>query len=356
MAKTDSQQAKEEGHVVLNAEAKDLHEEARQLNQTEGGACLTGHEYQVWKNQTRNGVKTKTYDSRKESTCNYRYQSMHRLRSGHKTAQTKELLHEYPLSFGVARTSTELDLAADGSVKQKNGRDKLKTPNSDYGTHVTFPQKAGDWHIDGPRRGDYKNVMDLPAIPQGMNFITETWPYWNNAHHILPKGSLKSAIVGSEHALIIQRGLLNVKYNVNHHNNLLLMPQDLHVAKYIGILRHLQLKHQDTFMVSPATTNHPVYNRAVESKLTKIIGHFEAAARKAIKKAEQRRHAVPNAKLGKKLLEDLSDHLFKWIYDHSKASAGRSLDVATQFQGMNFPAPGQAAPSTAATPGMFSPT
>lgn len=332
MAKKDKN-AEKAGHYVLNGDLEKLHKKNRKLKKTEGGSCLTGHEGSMCSKKTTtkkdaSGKETKTVKISKPggSTCNYRFQSMHRLRSGHKTAETKKLLQSYKLKAAAVATSALVETDGSGSPVTVNGVVQLSTPNSAYGTNINLPTKKGDWDIDGPNRKDYVNVTGLDPIPQGFNFCAETWPYWNNAHHIIPKGTLKAVIMGSDQFELIQGALMDGKYNINHHVNMLLMPQDLEVAKYIGVLRHLQLNHDDGYMTSPAVTNHPKYNRKAESQLNKIIKGYEKIALEAVKKAEDAKHDVPDVEVDKAKLEALSDELFQWIVDLSARFAGESLD------------------------------
>lgn len=274
---------------------------------TEGGACLTGHHASYSK-------------KRGACTCNYRYQAYKQAESN---GAIKNKLHSY---------STKLrSPIATSAPKGKNGRFP-----SHYCTSIS-PPGPRDWHLGGPPKDITRKNFRSRSVPvkATMNFTQDTWPYWNNAHHIIPKGTLKDRITEEDAAVsdLIQQCLLEAKYNINHKINMLLMPQDLEVARILGMPRHLQLQHTDGG-VSVAIGNHPEYNqevRDVARGLDSIVKDYAKICKDAITKAKKK-HKIPKAQLSKKKLEALSRRVLKWLLAPTKA--GISIDSKAHNVGL----------------------
>jgi hypothetical protein len=258
------------------------------VNGVDNGACLTGHQANF-------------KDHKPKVSCNYRYQ-------GYEHANTngsiKRRLHSY-----TTRRQKKVETSAPTG---KNGRYPAR-----YCTDIAPPRKR-DWHLDGPdsdiKRGSFANAP--VTVKAGKNFTQDTWPYWNNAHHLIPKGTLKARILQEDVKVsnLIQQCLLEAKYNINFKINMLLLPQDREVAKILNIPRHLQLTHPDG-SVKIEVANHPVYNQLaleVDDGLNDIIKSYATTCKNALKKVAGT-HNKPNAKLDKTKLEDLSDVLLKMI-------------------------------------------
>jgi hypothetical protein len=148
---------------------------------TEGGACLTGHEHK--------------YDKfKKKVSCNYRYQAYEQADSNN---DIKSRLHNY---------KKQSDSIATSAYKSKKRR---MTPA--WYTHtLDAPDPANlDWHLGGPRGERKRSSFSAGRrkVKDGENFTNAQWPYWNNAHHLIPKGTLKSTILAQpqEVANLIQR-------------------------------------------------------------------------------------------------------------------------------------------------------
>lgn len=281
---------------------KDGHK--RGLKKTEGGACLTGHD---GGNYSKFGRK---------QTCNYRYQAVEQAKNN---SDIKKYLHSY---------NDVLDQIADkysggiptSAYKAKSGN---MSP-ARYCLKIDKP-KEGDWDVGGPEKSiQRKNFKGKGGtIKKKHNFTQDTWPYWNNAHHLIPKGTLKALIVneGSEVGGLIEMGLLKAKYNINHKRNMLLMPQDKEVGAILDMPRHIQLKECDA-NVKASCTNHPVYNEMVatmEDGLDDIISEFKQTVLDAI----EEKCTEPDIKLSRDKLEELSDSLLEIIL---KGDGGKSLD------------------------------
>ena len=287
-----------------------LHKKFFKKNTTEGGACLTGHEGNF-----------KNFN--KKSTCNYRYQAYEQADSH---GDIKKCLHSYEDSLsGWKRRKkpnpTEIQTSA---YDTKSGG---KNP-AYYCATLPFPEN-GDWHIGGPSRDITRKTFKgtTTKIPKGKNFSSDTWPYWNNAHHLIPKGTLKLAIMkeSSDVSTLIQRALMSAQYNINHKKNMLLMPQDREVAEILNLPRHIQLKDDDEPDLDAMCTNHPVYNEMVvvmRNGLESIIAGYVEICNQAIEEAQP--HEIPDPELDKTKLEKLSEKLLKIILGWS---GGSSLDA-----------------------------
>ena len=285
MAGEDSQK----GHFG----AKRLNKLHEKVKGTEQGACLTGH-------QASYSKKT----AGKKISCNYRYQSHEQAKAN---SSIKNRLEGYPTNL-TAQIKTAL---------------KVAPPR--YSTSIA-PPGPGDWDLEGPTTGPIvrKNKQRRKVtIPIGMNFSQDTWPYWNNAHHLIPKGTLKDVIVSNPAPIpnMIQQGLLSALYNVNHKRNMLLIPQDREVADILNMPRHIQLKEGDDPTISAQVFNHPKYNDMVEIGLKKIFMSYKRIADNANK--NKTGHQVPNIKLDKAKLEKLSDNLLALVLSWG---SGVSLD------------------------------
>ncbi|MCY1016936.1 AHH domain-containing protein [Pyxidicoccus sp. MSG2] len=299
--------SKDSGHFG-DAKLDTLHD--IQKNTTEGGACLTGHsaDFKDFKNKV---------------SCNYRYQ-------GHEQADSngdiKSRLHSYNDNLPERRIETSAYQAKKGGM----------TPDR-YCAHLAIPE-PGDWDVRGPLKSVRRRTFDKSKvrIPAGYNFTQDTWPYWNNAHHLIPKGTLEKKILEQEYKVsnIMQKALLKAKYNVNHKRNMLMIPQDREVAALLNLPRHIQLKDDDAPSLAASCTDHPIYSamvKEVEMGLNKIIDDYKSICDGAKPKPGEE-HEIPDVDLDKSKLEDLSELLLQMHLNWGKpGGTGPSLDKkATQ--------------------------
>lgn len=286
------------GHFTA-ADYDKLHDANRALNSTEGGSCMTGHQGDF------SGFGGK-------ATCNYRYQAYEQAKS---ESAIKNRLHDY--------ASITVDLATSVYETKKGGWSPSR-----YSMTIK-PPRPGDWDVGGPTLPITRKSIagETVVIPPSMNFTQDTWPYWNNAHHIIPKGQLNHTIGLETLAVgqLMKKALMTAKYNVNHKINMFMLPQDREVAKVLGLARHIQLKEDDADGISGMCTNHPIYNRLVDDKLTQIINGYRTTVKSAIDSAEKT-HDVPNPSLDKAKLEALSKELMDLIVSWGKKRDGSSLD------------------------------
>jgi hypothetical protein len=293
-----------------------VHDDSIQTNTTEGGACLTGHEEDFEK-------------KKKKNTCNYRYQSYEQALA---EQSIRNRLHSYERKIPKEHHEDgQLLLFITTSVYERKSGGLWPACLSAY---LPLPG-PGDWHVGGPLRPISRGRIDkkTDVIPIGQNFTNMRWPYWNNAHHLISKGTFRSTILAVKEAGIpqmIQSSLMKAKYNINHKLNMLLIPQDKEVANILGLPRHLQQKEGDA-TVSPQVTDHPRYTDLVKSKLEKIIEDYASICLKA-QKEKEKKHDTPDPDLDKKRLESLSKSLLKmvlnWGGTDQPGDKGCSLDAA----------------------------
>jgi A nuclease family of the HNH/ENDO VII superfamily with conserved AHH len=291
----------EKGHFG-DAELDDLHLVAASTAR-DAGACLTGHlaDFKERKNQ---------------ESCNYRWQC-------YVGKNAVDRLHSYP-------TDAKQKVRVRTDFKVTNAMDWL----SKYCFYLPRPQ-PGDWHIGGPNRNITRRTFlgDTVTIPQGDNFTSALWPYFNNAHHIIPKGTLRAMIAeqGADLSNIIQKALLKAKYNVNHKINVVFLPMDRAVGSILRLPRHLERR---------ALKSHPVYDGYVRgeqkyqdetaSGLSKVMDHYSEIAKKAKDAADPKKHAIPDAEMSKRKLENLSKDLLEIILEWGESGTGDSLDTEAQ--------------------------
>ncbi|OJH39239.1 AHH domain-containing protein [Cystobacter ferrugineus] len=262
---------------------------------TEGGACLTGHDSTLSQN-----------------SCAYRWQALteskkNRTSLYNKTPTAGALLK--PASPGFLATSAYLS---------KRGN----LHPSEYSTHIRLPQD-GDWHLDGPLRDDMKDAAEKD-IPRGQNFTKHTWPYWHNSHHLIPKGLFNETIAKIEDAdcqTLLRLALLRAEYNINHHINVIILPQDMEVARVLGLPRHLILEDGSWMVEKSPKFDHMAYNLNVEDRLKPIIDEYKDACDKELRK----KCDTSKFKLSKRKLERLSRICYKSVTDHGAANPGSPI-------------------------------
>lgn len=266
----------------------------------EDQACLTGH-------------LSSFAEFANKRSCNYRWQCYE---GNEADSSITERLHGYP-------TVAQDDVETDQNVS--NPKDWL----IQYCFSLPAPREE-DWHIGGPKQPIQRKTFRVfqTTVPAGKNFTKALWPYFNNAHHIIPKGTLQKSIkqLGSDLSDIVQKALLKAHYNVNHKTNMIFLPMDKRVGSLVRLPRHLERR---------ALRSHPVYDDYVKAEkkletdedkgLKRIMNEFKKAAKQA-QDAAGDDHPIPDADLSKKKLEKLSRTLLKDILDWGAVGTGASLD------------------------------
>ncbi|HEX5748011.1 MAG TPA: AHH domain-containing protein [Archangium sp.] len=298
--------AKTPKHFPSEADEK-LH---KQINGTEeGGACLTGH-------STR-------YDD--ACSCTYRWQAVRESRRARQGVYdknptvTQEKANEY-LEKNPRVTSGFLP------TSQYTTKRKSRFPSpTQYSDRIKLPEE-GDWYVSGPLRSNATDAVGK-GIPQGKNFTTWTWPYWNNAHHLIPKGTLNTVIneiAEDDCRQLVREGLLHAEYNVNHHINVILLPMDTEVARVLDLPRHLVLEDDSIVKEKGSKLNHREYNQNVRTRLDSIIDSYKATCDR---ERQTNCDPWPVIKLSKKRLEVLSQHCYAKVTQFGNENPGEAISA-----------------------------
>ncbi|KFA94764.1 AHH domain-containing protein [Archangium violaceum] len=166
---------------------------------------------------------------------------------------------------------------------------------------ITPAPKEGQWDLESESTEGKKNFRDSADVP-----------YWHEAHHIVPNGTLQKAItdVGKgqpmeqEIKLMVRAGLLDEGYNLNDMKNMIILPMDRKVALALGLPRHRQTRW---------LWSHTSYNNHVFFRLKDFFADMKMTAEKC-------KDRVPQYRKCKKLLEDLSEELYPAIKEAGKTS------------------------------------
>ncbi len=232
-------------------------------------ACLSGHQGQL----------------KKGDTCSYRWQA-------YLQAKLDSGLYNWPAYKSISKEGKNAQVKT--AAYEKGGK---KIP-SWYKFELDPPGK-NEWNLD-----------------EGDNFTKCYLPYWHEAHHVIPKGTLQHCLnlVGdgakdpSGAKLAVFGGLLDEGYNVNNKLNMIILPMDWEVA------RALQLpKHRKT----PQLTNHPAYNGYVFQRLDEFFDAVREAAKE---------HENPKYEACREKLEKLSDKLYRQIVEAGKMMVEGDMD------------------------------
>lgn len=189
---------------------------------------------------------------------------------------------------------------------------------------LAIPQ-PGDWNIDGPLRPNMKASNGKP-IPPGKNFSKDSWPYWNHAHHLIPKALFREtidAVDDPDCRDLIRQSLLRAEYNINHHVNVILLPQDLQAARAIGLPRHLIMEDGPDGLDANPKFGHRAYCKNVSRGLKTVIKQFKRACdRELAKKCD-----TSSFRLSKERLERLSAQCYASVLSHGETTPGDPIST-----------------------------
>lgn len=177
-----------------------------------------------------------------------------------------------------------------------------------YGERRKIP-KPGEWD---PGPGDHGNFE---------HFLR---PWWHNAHHIVPNGSLNTAIVDAAKSdarldNLIRAGLLAAEYNLNDKVNMINLPMESVIGKTYGLPRHLR-GDEVPDDVKAEFFSHTDYNKCIEGRLKSIMNDYKAALADALKD-----HPPSPQKLSKDKLVKLSEDTRKMIFTAGTYNGGMAI-------------------------------
>lgn len=161
------------------------------------------------------------------------------------------------------------------------------------------------------------------------NFNHFIKPYWHNAHHIIPNGSLKAAITKTAEAderlpRLIVGGLFKAKYNLNDKVNMVILPMEKVVARALKLPRHL-IGDDPGPGGKPELYSHVDYSNQVTLKLDDIMKEYKQVLAKTLE-TKKKHPPLPND-LSKQKLIDLSESIYQIITGVSRAKAGAPLSA-----------------------------
>ena len=278
---------------------------------TEDGACLFHNEPKY-----------------KPVSCSYRWQGKQEKRPNH-----VKVYRNYPvanLKQKVLQRGIENDyLRTMQRETKKGGQCPAQTS---YDAKLKLPEERGDWDLDGPSR-----FRPSPAaaptkakkyIPPTRNFTTAFWPYWNNAHHLIPKGHFAGrimAIKDPDLRELVTVGLFRGKYNINHFKNVIFLPMDEEVGMLLRLPRHLTLDGDASVKTPGDFADHTEYTARVDDGLEPVIDAYVEEAR-AARGDSKKCEIMKTITLSREQLERLSEQCFTRIVSFGKESAGASLN------------------------------
>ncbi|HEY6006441.1 MAG TPA: AHH domain-containing protein [Anaeromyxobacter sp.] len=312
------------------AEYRDAKHKKSSSAEGENGACIAGPYEAAY---------------RKNNSCSYRWQTVMAY-SVDEGAGNKDG-RENP--FKTPRLKAAIETSRYETAKSTKKRRRYYPAG--YPAKLPVPRKLpegkNDWGITGPDSTwvvkDPETDKRLFTIPAKQNFKGKKcsmWPWWNNAHHIIPKATLKKAIAGVENPkdwksrlavkTIITRFLLKKLYNVNHHRNVIILPMDKEVGAKLGLPRHLVLGDKTAIVESGDTSpkfDHQRYNKTANSRLDEIMRKFSSAAKKA---AGGKACVTEEMEAAKEMLDTLSDDLHSAILLKGAGKQGDPISLITE--------------------------
>lgn len=261
------------------------------LADTEGGACLIRHGA-----VRRNGKLI-------ESSCNHAWQGWKKAQTGAEHGR-----YDWPAYRPLSRAGEQKTLR----LMDRGGI--MRTRNA---------PTQGEWDLT-----------------HGSNFQRNcNTPYWHEAHHIVPNSVLERAVdnvvkdsdAPQTYKELIGCGLLDAKYNLNHMENLILLPGEERVAAVLRLLRHLETeRHRD----------HLPYRQYVLSKVQPKLAPVQA---------ELEAHGTPDYEASADDIVGVSRTVRSEIKRAGSRGTGASLDE--EFPGAEAPRPAPKKPRAARPPG-----
>jgi uncharacterized Zn-binding protein involved in type VI secretion len=282
-------------HFLSSGGASPHHVEAG----LENGGCLTGHQGKFKPNHS----------------CSYRWQAVERSRSHRRpiydldfTEEDKQrVFDERDPSVKVRRGF--LKTSAYFSTDKTTGRRTVINP-AKYATEIKIPRNPKDWWVG-----------------KGKNFQEVIIPWWNNAHHVIPKGLFNKAIDDGAKGKPLLRdlvvcSLIESRYNINHYGNVILLPMDQEVAIMYRLPRHLVLEDETEIKEEGSRKlDHAKYSGTVKLRLRRVIQNYMEACDAAL----ARDCSTKFIRLSKTQLEKLSRDCYAEITEHARTSGATGL-------------------------------
>ena len=282
----------------------------------EGGSCLAG---------TCRGTYVK-------KSCSYRWQSLEESKASRTSVYNKDPKWQKIENHVLSEREKRHDkLAGEMLGTSSYWTKKRKRYPGNYSFQIALPEHKGDWYVGGPLKDrSLRKVGSRGYVPKGRNFEQMLWPYWNNAHHIIPKGTLNSSINDAKAVpnfrtrALLKGALLKAEYNVNHFKNVMLLPMDKEVAIVLKLPRHLVLEDETTIVEATAKFDHVGYNNTIKKSLRRVILDYSRTCDQELSKT----CVEPSFSLSKRKLEKLSKTAYDAIIAFAKDLDGRGRPIS----------------------------
>jgi hypothetical protein len=273
---------------------------------TENGACLFHNE-----------------SDHKPVSCSYRWQGKNDPRGG----KYSEVYANYPLASAKAQLAERgIGLGYLKTMQRVANSGNITPAEIHYRKWLKLPQNKGDWDLHGPL-GVARDAT-RKFIPPGQNFTGMYWPYWNNAHHLIPKAMFRDrifAIKDRDVRNLVIIGLFRAKYNINHYVNVMFLPMDAEVGRLLRLPRHLSLKGVSQIVDRKPCFDHVQYTRFVYDKLKPVIEQDFTKAAKEAMTGKTKCEALKVVTMAKHKLERISRKCFDEIVSFGERSPGAPL-------------------------------
>lgn len=170
-----------------------------------------------------------------------------------------------------------------------------------------------------PKLGDWDVCPESEAGTKSLNYRTAaSVPFWHEAHHIIANAELRKGIetkLGDEPLapeLIAKfcQGLLKAGYNLNHQDNMILLPIERRFSRAIGLPAH-----RDT----PNIPSHTIYSEYVKEKLAVALNPVQ-------EKLDPKKHQRPLMRDCRKEIEAISTAIRAEIEAKGRCDRGASLN------------------------------
>ncbi|WP_437274744.1 AHH domain-containing protein [Sorangium sp. So ce375] len=158
-----------------------------------------------------------------------------------------------------------------------------------------------------PYNSRTKTGKEIPKqVVVAKNFTTGYAPYANQVHHVLPTAVLRNSILAVAEPApqlvdLIAKGLLQEKYNINHMDNMLILPSRDRDARKTGLPTHCG--------------DHPEYSGKVRDHVMNAMRPYQDIAEQ-VRDGEP--HDEPQPADLKENLEDISGELYGNIIEYAK--------------------------------------
>ncbi|WP_437739445.1 AHH domain-containing protein [Sorangium sp. So ce302] len=230
---------------------------------TEGGQCLNRHV------------------GRMEVSCSHSWQ-------GFKKAELTSGLYDWPKYEGMKKTTLAVRCGTSGFRWRER-----KAP------------RPHEWDVGELGRRGKVNHKDSANVP-----------YYHEAHHLIPNGVLNGCIQDKFDTIdavlwAVRAGLLDEGYNINHKDNMILLPLDAAIARQLELPRHREF----------SSYSHRTYSKHVKAKVNKIL----SANQQNIDNCELTKYSDM-----KDQLVSLSETLFRRVVTAGKEQVSSLDDMGKQ--------------------------